>query len=84
MDRTEINARLDFKREALRALRKAYLALINGRVKSYQIDNRNLTRFDLSDLKKEIGELEDEIEELENLLVGKRPRKAFGIVPRDW
>lgn len=84
MNRKEIRTRIEFKKTALEELRKAYLALIRGGVKSYQIKDRNLTRFDLAGLKKEIKELEDELDELEHMAAGGRPRKAFGIVPRDW
>ena len=46
--------------------------------------DRQLTRFDLPDLKNAIEQMEDEVDELEAQLKGRRPRKAFGIVPRDW
>ena len=42
MDRTELNARLEFRRAALNELRTAYLALVNGQVASYTIGSRNL------------------------------------------
>lgn len=83
-DATELRARLEFRKAALTRLRAAYVALIDGGVKSYMVDDRQLTRFDLPELKKEIGELESEIDALENALANKRPRKAFGIIPRDW
>lgn len=83
-DKTEIRARLEFWKSALSKLRTAYLALIDGGVKSYTIDDRELTRFDLPALKKEIKEAEAKVDELSSLASGKRPRKAFGIVPRDW
>lgn len=83
-DKVELRARLEFRRDALKELRKAYLALVKGGVKSYMIDDRQLTRFDLPALKKEIEAAEAEIDELENLLNGQRPRRAFGILPRDW
>lgn len=83
-DRVELRARLEFRREALKELRKAYLALVKGGVKSYMIDDRQLTRFDLPALRKEIEAAEAEIDELENLLNGQRPRRAFGVLPRDW
>ncbi len=83
-DKTEIKARLEFRKEALSKLRKAYLALIDGGVKSYMIDDRQLTRFDLPDLKREIDAAEAEVDELTALLKGKRPRRAFAIIPRDW
>lgn len=84
MDITELKARIAFKKSALEKLRAAYIALIDGGVKSYSIDDRTLTRFDLKDLKDEIEETEKELDELEALLEGKRPRKAFGVVFRDW
>lgn len=83
-DATELRARLDFRQRALTQLRDAYIKLIDGGVKSYMIDDRQLTKFDLPALKKEIEELEDEIDELEALLASARPRKAFGVIPRDW
>lgn len=84
MDKTEITARIDFRKTALEKLRAAYLALVDGGVKSYTIDDRTLTRFDLPKLKDEIEEMEDELDALEALLAGKRPRKAVGVVIRDW
>lgn len=83
-DMTELNARLTFKKSALEKLRNAYLALIDGGVKAYMIDDRQLTRFDLPVLKKQIDDLEDEIDELEALIEGARPRRAFGVIPRDF
>jgi len=84
MDTTEIKARLEFWQTALAKLRTAYLALVDGGVKSYEIDDRNLTRFDLPDLKDEIEEAEDKVDELTALLAGSKPRRAVGVIPRDW
>ena len=38
MDKVELRARLDFWQSALSKLRAAYLALVDGGVKSYVID----------------------------------------------
>lgn len=84
MDKTEMKARLAFWKAALEKLQSAYLALVDGRVKSYTIDDRQLTRFDLPDLQKEIAEAERRVDELTALLGGQRPRRAFGVIPRDW
>lgn len=81
---TTARAKLLFRQRALEKLYDAYLALVEGGVKSYRIDDRELTRFDLPALKKEITALEQEISELERLITGKSARKAVGIVPRDW
>lgn len=81
---TEIKARIAFRTSALEKLYAAYLALVDGGVKSYVIDDRELTRFDVDTLKDEIEAMEKEIDDLQALLEGKRPRKAFSIVPRDW
>lgn len=83
-DATELKARLEFWKSALSKLRAAYLALVDGGVKSYTIDDRQLTRFDLPSLKDEIKEAEKKVDELTALLSNKRPRKAFGVIPRDW
>lgn len=83
-DKIELRSRLEFQKEALQKLRKAYLALVDGGVKSYTIDDRELTRFDLPDLRKEIESAEKAVDDLTAQLNGKKPRRAFGIVPCDW
>ncbi len=83
-DRTIIRQRLSFWETVHEKLQNAYIALIEGGVKSYMIDDRQLTRFDIPDLKNEIEECEAKIDELTAALEGKRPRKAVGILPRDW
>lgn len=84
VDKTEIKARLEFRKKALEKLRAAYLALVDGRVKSYTIDDRQLTRLDLGTLKKEIKAAEEEVDELTSMVEGRKPRKAVGIILRDW
>ena len=81
---TEINARLTFWKSALEKKRAAYLALLDGGVKSYTIEGRELTRFDLDTLRKEIEEAELKVDQLTAMARGKKPRKAVGIVPRNW
>jgi hypothetical protein len=81
-DKTELRARFEFWETALRKKRAAYLALVDGGVKSYSIDDRSLTRFDLNTLLGEIEEAEHRVDELSAMLRGGKPRKAFGIVPR--
>ena len=82
--RTELQERLEFRKKALTSAREAYLALLDGRVKSYAIGGRNLTRFDLGELDSTIKDLEKEVSELENRLNGKPRRRAVGVIPRDW
>jgi hypothetical protein len=84
IDRTELKARLEFRKAALKKLREAYLALVDGGVKSYTIDDRELTRLDLDDLKDEIEDAEKKVDELTAMLEGRKPRKTVGVVPRDW
>lgn len=80
----EIRIRLEFWQAALQKLRAAYIALVDGGVQSYTIDNRSLTRFDFPSLLREIQQAERKVDELTALLTGRRPRKAFGVVPRNW
>ena len=54
-------------------------------IQSYTIGSRTISRYQLSsNIKEQIGKLEDERDELENLLNGIHPRKAMAAVPRDW
>ena len=80
----ELRARLEFWQAALTKLRKAYLALVDGGVKSYKIDDRELTRFDLPKLQDEIEAAEKKVDELTALLEGQKPRRAVAVIPRDW
>ena len=83
-DKVEIRARLEFRKAALTKLREAYLALLDGGVKSYSLENRSLTRLDLPDLKKAIEDMEKEIDELEALLQGRKSRRSFAVITTDW
>ncbi|MCC8156348.1 MAG: DUF6148 family protein [Oscillospiraceae bacterium] len=83
MTKAEIETRLAYWKSLLEKLYTAYVALVEGNVKSYTIDDRSLTRLDISDLMDEIDAVEDKIAELEALLAGRRPRAAFGVIPRD-
>lgn len=83
-DKTVIQRRLTFYEDAYEKLQEAYLALMEGGVKSYTIGNRSITKFDAPNLLKEMEEIEQRIDELTAQLDGKRPRKAFGVIPRDW
>lgn len=84
MDRARIQQRLKFWENQLDKLMEAYTRLIEGEVKSYQIDDRRLTKFDIPSLRKAIDEAEKKVDMYEALLNGQKPRKAFGVLPRDW
>ena len=80
----ELRARLEFWQKALEKLRTAYLKLLDGGVKSYRIDDRELTRFDLPKLQEEIEAAEKKVDELTAMLDGQKPRRAVAVIPRDW
>lgn len=82
--KTILEKRLTFRTKALEKLYDAYTALVDGGVKSYMIDDRQLARFDLPALSEEIKTMESEIDALEAELAGRKRRKAFGVIPRDW
>lgn len=84
MPTMEAKARLEFWQAALTKLRTAYLALVDGGVKNYTIDDRQLTRFDLPDLKDEIEDAEKKVDELTAFVNSRKPRKSVGVIPRDW
>lgn len=75
----KINERLEYYYEKEKAL------LTNDGVQSYSIGSRSVTRYQYSsDIKSQIESLEKQRDELENRLVGIKPRKAVGVIPRDW
>ncbi len=75
----KITERLEYYYEKEKAL------LTDDGVQSYTIGGRSVTRYQYSsNIKSQIEELETKRDELENLLNGIRPRKAVGVVPRDW
>lgn len=84
MTKETIQERLTYWKDVLKKLMDAYVALVEGGVKSYEIDDRSLTRLDLPSLKKAINDAEAKVDQYENLLAGQKPRKAFAVVPRDW
>ena len=81
-----IELQLSTKRDRLALYLKREAEMLDGGVQSYGIGSRNLARYntDLSAIRAAIKELEEEIELLEGELNGQRPRKAVGVVPRDW
>lgn len=55
-------------------------------VQLYTFGSRNLQRYQtpLSAIQAEIDRLRKRIDELEAELAGRSPRRAVGVVPRDW
>lgn len=85
-DRAAIEVKLANKRARLDLYLKREKEMLDGGVQSYGIGSRNLARYntDLAQIRAAIKELEDEIANLEGILNGRKPRKAVGVVPRDW
>lgn len=84
MNRETIQERLTYWKEQLGKLMDAYVSLVEGGVKSYEIDDRSLTRFDIPSLRKAIDTAEEKVDQYEAMLNGQAPRKAFAVVPRDF
>lgn len=84
MKREEAKALYKYYCKLIEQLTKAKIALIESGVKSYTIGDRSLTRHDIKDL---TAELDDAIKKramYEAIMNGRRPRKAVGVIPRDW
>lgn len=84
--RKTIEIELTAKRERLALYIKREAEMLDGGVQSYGIGSRNLARYntDLGSIRAAIKQLEADIEALEAALNGEKPRKAVGVVPRDW
>ena len=75
--------KLERKKIRLEMYYKAAEATVGG-AQSYSLGSRNLTRANLSEIRKMIDQLEDEIDQLAAKVSGRKPRKAFAVVPRDF
>lgn len=86
MDKKHIQQQIKDKRERLQAYREKERDLLSGGVQSYGIGSRNVARYnvDLATIRAAIKELESELAALEAQKSGRRPRKAVGVIPRDW
>lgn len=86
MYKKHIQQQIKDKRERLQAYREKERDLLSGGVQSYGIGSRNVARYnvDLATIRAAIKELESELAALEAQESGRRPRKAVGVIPRDW
>lgn len=75
--------KLKKKKNRLEMYYQAEEAILGG-AQSYSLGTRSLTRANLADIRTMIDKLEDEVSELESIVNGSKPRKAFAVVPRDW
>ena len=64
-------------------LTEAQVALISGSVKSYKIDDREITRFDLDKLSEQLDAAIIKRAEYMELMNGGKARRAVGVIPRD-
>ena len=62
----------------------AKIALLDGGVKSYTIDGRSLTRFDLDSLENLLNDALRKRAEYEAIMNGGNARKAVAVIPRDF
>ncbi len=85
MDRkARLRERLKFWERVYEQLQEGYIQLLEGKVKSYLISDRQLTYHSIEDIRAAMEEAEEKIDELEAVLNGKAARKAVGVVLRDW
>lgn len=84
ISKTQARAMYEYYDRLIGKLMDAKMALLDGGVKSYTIDDRSLTRFDLDKLTAEIDQAVIKRAEYEALMNGRSPRKAVAVVPRDY
>lgn len=84
MTREEAKVMYEYYSALVDKLMKAKLALVDGGVKSYTIDDRSLTRFDIDKLTDELTDAIRKRDEYAALMNGGTSRRAVGFIPRDW
>lgn len=86
MAKEDLKKTLENKKQRLELYYSREKEMLKGGVQSYGLGTRSATRYntDLAQIRAAIKELETEIAELEGALVGKRPRRTVGIIPRDY
>ena len=84
MTRAEARELYEYYCQLVKKLMAAKVALLEGGVKSYSIDDRTVTRFDIGRLTDELEDAIKKRDEYEALMNGGSRRKAVGFVPRDW
>lgn len=84
MTRVEAKECYEYYDRLVKKLTEAKIALVDGGVKSYTVDGRSLTYFDIEGLSKEITDAINKRSEYAAIMNGKKPRKAFGVIPRDF
>ena len=82
---------LEEKLEELKMRRENYLKteiwmLSPDGIQSYGMGSRNVNRYNLAlkDIQDMLKKLEDQIDQLEDDIDGQKPRKAVGVIIRDW
>ena len=75
---------LQEKQERLQLYKDMEVKMLTGSAQSYSLGSRSKTNYNmtLSEIRAAIQKLEEEIEELEGLISGTRPRKCMAIIPR--
>ena len=84
MTRAEAKVMYEYYSALVDKLMAAKLALVDGGVKSYTIDDRSLTRFDIDKLTDELDDAIRKRDEYAAILNGGTSRRAVGFIPRDW
>lgn len=83
----EVKKELEETRERLEMyLARERTMLSQEGVQSYTIGSRSLQRYqtELASVQDMIEKLRKRVRELEAELAGQSPRRALGVVPRDW
>lgn len=84
MSKNEAKVLYEYYDKLIDKLTEAKLKLVDGGVKSYTIDDRSLTRFDMDKISAELDEAVNKRAMYKAIMNGKSPRKAVGVIPRDF
>lgn len=84
MTKSEAKVLYEYYDKLVVKLMEAKLKLVDGGVKSYTIDDRTLTRYDIDTISHELDDAIKKRAVYGAIMNGRKARKAVGVVPRDF
>ncbi|MGN0787115.1 MAG: hypothetical protein ACI4OB_06960 [Christensenellales bacterium] len=84
MTKQEAKVLFEYYDSYIKKLMEAKIALIDGRISSYSIGDRSITRMNIKTLENDLDAAVKKRDEYRAIMEGRGTRSIVGIVPTDW